>query len=159
MTLLACCRRHLDGENGKLCAERLFVLDPENVSPYKILVEIYSQTGRANDIAGLKKMVRDKGLHKLEAESLIQIDGITHKFRVGDTAHPSIKKVRKEVARGGKIVMDLFVKSTLEALREESSSNAKQDDYFLVLVAVDSVESFLDEFWVALCHANSFSIL
>ncbi|EFJ33250.1 hypothetical protein SELMODRAFT_69190, partial [Selaginella moellendorffii] len=65
MTLLACCRRHLDTENGKLCAERLFVLDPENVSPYKILVEIYSQTGRENDIAGLKKMVRDKGLHKL----------------------------------------------------------------------------------------------
>ncbi|XP_002988896.2 pentatricopeptide repeat-containing protein At4g02750 [Selaginella moellendorffii] len=104
MTLLACCRRHLDAENGKLCAERLFVLDPENVSPYKILAEIYSQTGREKDIPGLKKMVRDKGLHKLEAESLIQIDGITHKFRVGDTAHPSIKKVRKEVARLAKLM-------------------------------------------------------
>ncbi|XP_024516024.1 putative pentatricopeptide repeat-containing protein At3g49142 [Selaginella moellendorffii] len=68
---------------------------------------IYGKSGRTDEIAGLRKMVTEKGLKKLGAISRVQVSGKMHTFRVGDRSHPSIKEIRGELTRLMKLAKDV----------------------------------------------------
>ncbi|XP_024539087.1 pentatricopeptide repeat-containing protein At3g46790, chloroplastic-like [Selaginella moellendorffii] len=61
MTFLSSCRKHVNAGHGKYAAKQIFAMDPNNATPYIILVEIYGKS-RTGEIAGLRKMVTEKGL-------------------------------------------------------------------------------------------------
>ncbi|EFJ12647.1 hypothetical protein SELMODRAFT_425365 [Selaginella moellendorffii] len=96
----ACGRKHVNAEHGKYAAEQIFAMD---ATPYII----YGKSGRTDEIAGLRKMVTEKGLKKLGAISRVQVSGKMHTFRVGDRSHPSIKEIRGELTRLMKLAKDV----------------------------------------------------
>ncbi|KAG5232671.1 pentatricopeptide repeat-containing protein [Salix suchowensis] len=96
--LLAACKIHKNSNMGELAARELLALEPQNCS-YKVLMSnIYAAANRWNDVAGLRKAVKDTGIKKEPGMSSIEVNGLVHDFKMGDTAHPLIEKISEMLA-------------------------------------------------------------
>lgn len=71
--LLSACNYHGDLRMGRHVAEILFQLEPENVSYYVSLSNMYVAAGRWKDAVELREVIQDKGLKKPTAYSLIDV--------------------------------------------------------------------------------------
>ncbi|EFJ11700.1 hypothetical protein SELMODRAFT_125444 [Selaginella moellendorffii] len=61
-SLLTSCRAHGDVERGTRAAMLLFELDPQDSGTYAILEQLYTNTGRWDDLAELAKIMRARGI-------------------------------------------------------------------------------------------------
>uniref|UniRef100_A0A6N2LZ26 DYW domain-containing protein n=1 Tax=Salix viminalis TaxID=40686 RepID=A0A6N2LZ26_SALVM len=82
--LLAACKIHKNSNMGELAARELLALEPQNCS-YKVLMPEKSCEGYRNK----------KGSREL---SSIEVNGLVHDFKMGDTAHPLIEKISEMLA-------------------------------------------------------------
>ncbi|XP_043710892.1 pentatricopeptide repeat-containing protein DOT4, chloroplastic-like [Telopea speciosissima] len=71
-SLLAACRVHQNIDFGRLAAEHLFHLEPENPGNYITLSNIYARAGRWDDAVRVRKLMEDRGLMKPSGYSWIQ---------------------------------------------------------------------------------------
>eukprot|EP01018_Ginkgo_biloba_P018940 Gb_33111 [translate_table: standard] len=92
-SLLAACRIHGNLEVGKRAAECLFQLEPESAAPYALLSNIYAGAGRWDDVAQVRKMMKDKGVKKKPGCSWIEVKNRVHTFVVDDRSHPHAEKI------------------------------------------------------------------
>eukprot|EP01018_Ginkgo_biloba_P030680 Gb_05647 [translate_table: standard] len=91
--LLGACRIHGNMELGKLAAERLFELEPENAGRYMLLSNIYAADGRWDDVAKVRLMMRNRGLKKQPGCSWIEVRNRVHVFLVGDRSHAQAEEI------------------------------------------------------------------
>eukprot|EP01018_Ginkgo_biloba_P019271 Gb_14392 [translate_table: standard] len=91
--LLGACRIHCNIVLGEHVAEHLFELEPENAGFYVLLSNIYGKAGRWDDVAKVRRMMKNRRLKKPPGCSLIEINNRVHAFLVGDTAHPQSEKI------------------------------------------------------------------
>eukprot|EP00253_Pinus_taeda_P010633 PITA_10633 len=91
--LLGACRVHRNIKLAQYVAERLFELDPKNVGYYVLLSNIYAASGRWNDVAKVRTMMKELGLRKTPRCSLILVNKRFHAFFVGDRSHPQSENV------------------------------------------------------------------
>ncbi|OVA20411.1 Pentatricopeptide repeat [Macleaya cordata] len=91
--LLAGCRIHGNEELGIEAAERLFELTPQHSGTYVLLANMYASMGRWNDVAKVRKVMRDRGVKKEPGCSWIEVANKVHVFMVGDTLHPEVQEV------------------------------------------------------------------
>lgn len=91
--LLGACRMHGNIELAERVAERLFVLEPQNAGNYVLMSNIYATAGRGDDVAKIRKMMRDRGLIKNPGCSWIEVDNKVHAFYVGDKSHPQTEVI------------------------------------------------------------------
>ncbi|KAJ4966979.1 hypothetical protein NE237_018828 [Protea cynaroides] len=70
--LLAACRVHQNIDFGRLAAEHLFHLEPENPGNYITLSNIYARAGRWDDGVRVRKLMEDRGLMKPSGYSWIE---------------------------------------------------------------------------------------
>ncbi|KAF5208202.1 Pentatricopeptide repeat [Thalictrum thalictroides] len=95
--LLAGCRVHGNMELGIQAADRLFHLVPQQDGTYVMLANIYASAGRWDDMAKVRKLMRDRGVKKEPGCSWIEVANKVHVFLVGDTKHPDVYKYLEEV--------------------------------------------------------------
>ncbi|KAG1365371.1 pentatricopeptide repeat-containing protein, chloroplastic [Cocos nucifera] len=94
--LLTACRIHRNLELGKFAAEKLFGMEPEKLSNYIVLLNIYNSSRRVDDAARVLEALKRKGLRLLPACSWIEIKREAHLFLFGDRSHPrSVEIYRK----------------------------------------------------------------
>ncbi|KAG6528664.1 hypothetical protein ZIOFF_010848 [Zingiber officinale] len=86
--LLTACRVHKNLELGKFAVEKLFGLEPEKLSNYIVLLNIYNSSGRTEEVANVHNALKSKGIRLREACSWIEIKKQQHKFLFGDKLHP-----------------------------------------------------------------------
>eukprot|EP01018_Ginkgo_biloba_P030326 Gb_08619 [translate_table: standard] len=91
--LLSACRIHHNVELGEHVAELLFELEPENPGNYALLSNIYAEAGRWDDVAKVRRMMKNRGLKKRPGCSWIKVKNRVHAFHVGDTSHPQWEKI------------------------------------------------------------------
>eukprot|EP00253_Pinus_taeda_P022295 PITA_22295 len=91
--LLGACRVHRNIKLAQYVAERLFELDPKNVGYYVLLSNIYAASGRWNDVAKVRTMMKELGLRKTPGCSSILVNKRVHAFFVGDRSHPQSENV------------------------------------------------------------------
>eukprot|EP01018_Ginkgo_biloba_P015763 Gb_24018 [translate_table: standard] len=91
--LLNACRVHCNIELGEHVAKLLFELEPENPGNYVLLSNIYAAAGMWDDVAMVRKMMKDKGLRKKPGCSWIEVNNRVHTFLVGDRSHPQTEKI------------------------------------------------------------------
>eukprot|EP01018_Ginkgo_biloba_P013181 Gb_21046 [translate_table: standard] len=91
--LLNACRIHANMELGKLAAEHLFELDPQNAGNYVVLSNVYAAAAKWEDILRLRKTMKDRGIKKEPGCSWIEVKNRVHVFPVGDRSHPEIEEV------------------------------------------------------------------
>lgn len=91
--LLAGCRIHGNMDLGIQAAERLFELMPQHDGTYVLLSNMYATVGRWDDVAKVRKLMRDKGVKKEPGCSWIEVENKVHVFLVDDIVHPEVQAV------------------------------------------------------------------
>ncbi|CAA7404047.1 unnamed protein product [Spirodela intermedia] len=107
-SLLSACKVHKNPELAKLAADRLLAINPDNSGAYSALANVYSTCGRWEDAASVWKLMRERGVKKLQGFSWIHIKNKVHIFGADDGLHPQREaiyemaaKIWKEIKKAG----------------------------------------------------------
>ncbi|MCL7044236.1 hypothetical protein MKW94_022708 [Papaver nudicaule] len=92
-SLLGSCRNYGNLRLAKRSAEALSELEPENPATYVTLANIYADAGMWNEVALIRKTMRDQCVVKEPGSSWIAVNRKLHAFVVGDNSHPKIKEI------------------------------------------------------------------
>ncbi|XP_068333926.1 putative pentatricopeptide repeat-containing protein At1g68930 [Pyrus communis] len=87
-TLLSSCRLHRNVEIGKWAAESLLELEPQNAASYILLSSIYAAKGEWDEVAKLRRGMRDMGARKEPGCSWIKYKNRVHIFSADDQSSP-----------------------------------------------------------------------
>nr|GMC64042.1 pentatricopeptide repeat-containing protein At3g49710 [Ipomoea batatas] len=91
-SLLRACRTHGNIELAVKAANHCLQLDPSNAAPYVMLANMHASSGRWEEVAAIRKQMRDKGVKKKPGCSWIEVDKRIHVFVAEDHSHPMIKE-------------------------------------------------------------------
>ncbi|KAL8474596.1 hypothetical protein ACS0TY_031157 [Phlomoides rotata] len=91
--LLTACRVHKNFILGKYAAEKLYGMEPEKLSNYVVLLNIYNSAGNLQEAAKVLQALRRKGLRMLAACTWIEIKKQQHVFYTGDKSHSQTKEI------------------------------------------------------------------
>ncbi|KAK7330855.1 hypothetical protein VNO77_25060 [Canavalia gladiata] len=78
--LLSGCRTHLDLDLGEIVAKRLIELEPKDIGPYIMLSNIYAAQRRWDDVERVRLMIKERGLQKEAASSLVHLEDFESKY-------------------------------------------------------------------------------
>ncbi|KAL8168084.1 hypothetical protein V2J09_009583 [Rumex salicifolius] len=86
--LLGSCMIHKNTNMAHIASSRLLELDPENVSHYVSLSNVYSSDHNYRQAALVRQVAKNKRLAKSPGCTLIEIGERPHIFKSGDRSHP-----------------------------------------------------------------------
>ncbi|KAG9448296.1 hypothetical protein H6P81_014424 [Aristolochia fimbriata] len=92
-TLLGACRIHGDMDLGEIAAKRILELDQHDPSAYVLLSNLYASRNQWDEVAAIRKNMKERQLTKEGGCSWIEVNSVVHKFYVGDTSHPRAKEI------------------------------------------------------------------
>ncbi|KAK9675334.1 hypothetical protein RND81_11G001200 [Saponaria officinalis] len=92
--MLGACAIHNNVDLGRVAAEHILKIEPEDEAAYVLLSNIYASKKRWGNVALVRKSMKNKGLKKEPGVSWVEIQGSAHYFTVGDTSHPDIRLIR-----------------------------------------------------------------
>ncbi|KAM7462780.1 hypothetical protein LguiA_030901 [Lonicera macranthoides] len=98
-TLLSSCRNHGNLEIGKWAAESLLELEPQNPASYILLSSMYAAKGKWNEVAQLRRGMRDKGVRKEPGCSWIKYKSRVHIFSADDRSSPYSDQIYAELEK------------------------------------------------------------
>ncbi|WVZ85677.1 hypothetical protein U9M48_032572 [Paspalum notatum var. saurae] len=91
--LLGACKIHKNIEIGRRAAEKLFSIEPSNAGNYVMLSNIYSSQGMWDEVANVRKLMKEQGVSKEPGCSWMQIKNKMHSFVTGDEEHEQIQDI------------------------------------------------------------------
>ncbi|GMN61165.1 hypothetical protein TIFTF001_030255 [Ficus carica] len=91
--LLSACRTHRDSDLAEFAVRNLLELDAEDSGCYVLLANIYSESGKLEAFADVRKYMRERGIQKNLGCSWIEVDNRVHVFTVNDTNHLEIREI------------------------------------------------------------------
>lgn len=94
-SLLRACRTHGNIELATKAANQCVQLDPSNAAPYVMLAHMNACLGRWEEVASIRKKMRDNGVRKQVGCSWIEVAKRVHVFVAEDSSHPMMKLVYK----------------------------------------------------------------
>uniref|UniRef100_A0A7N0TP41 DYW domain-containing protein n=1 Tax=Kalanchoe fedtschenkoi TaxID=63787 RepID=A0A7N0TP41_KALFE len=86
--LLAGCRMFRNNQMAERVLVKLIELEPLNSGNYVQLSKMYSATGRWEAAANIRSSMIENGIEKTPGYSWIEVNGVVHKFLVGDNYNP-----------------------------------------------------------------------
>ncbi|ESQ34215.1 hypothetical protein EUTSA_v10006846mg [Eutrema salsugineum] len=120
--LLSACRVYGNMELGIIAAEKLFELIPEHDGTYMLLSNMYAATGQWEEMARVRKLMRDRGVKKELACSWVEVGPQVHTFLVDDTSIPEsqavynyLQELCEEMRRFGYVPDTSFVLHDVES--------------------------------------------
>lgn len=96
-TLLSSCRVHGNIKMAKWAAESLIELDPHNPASYVLLLNMHATKRNWEEVAQLRKTMRDHGVRKEPGCSWIKYNNKVHIFSADDQSHPDSEKIYAEL--------------------------------------------------------------
>ncbi|KAF8379567.1 hypothetical protein HHK36_029007 [Tetracentron sinense] len=85
--LLSACSIQGNVKLGRLAAQELLELQPENDSAYVLLSNLYASVNMWEDVGRMRRVMKEKRVSKEPGCSWIQVKGTVHSFFVDDTSH------------------------------------------------------------------------
>lgn len=95
--LLSACRVHRNVDLAIHAAKQVLRLDPEDAGTYILLSNIYANSQKWEDVAEVRRTMRDRGIKKEPGCSWIEVDKQLHTFILGDGSHPQITDIYREL--------------------------------------------------------------
>lgn len=87
------CRIHGHSLLGEVVGKKLIELESNNSGRYVLLSNIYAANGRWEDVAELRRVMKERGVTKLPGSSFIDLKGHVYEFIAGDNVHPQSKEI------------------------------------------------------------------
>ncbi|OAY66084.1 Pentatricopeptide repeat-containing protein [Ananas comosus] len=100
--LLNSCKIHGNAVLGERVGKKLLELDPTNSGRYVLLSNIYAVNGRWEDVAELRRLMKERGVNKTPGSSFIDLRGSVHEFIAGDKIHPRRREIYAMVDEMGR---------------------------------------------------------
>uniref|UniRef100_A0A1D1ZCE4 Pentatricopeptide repeat-containing protein At1g25360 n=1 Tax=Anthurium amnicola TaxID=1678845 RepID=A0A1D1ZCE4_9ARAE len=120
--VLSACRIHGDMNLGIYAADKLFKMIPQHDGTYVLLSNMYASAGLWDDVARVRKLMRDRQIKKEPGCSWIEVASKVHVFLVNDTAHPDVREVYNFLEMVGAKMRKLgYVPDTKFALHDVDS--------------------------------------
>ncbi|CAK9144379.1 unnamed protein product [Ilex paraguariensis] len=91
--LLGACVIHNNIELGRMAAQHVLEMEPQDESTYVLMSNIYATARRWDSVASVRKNMKSKGVKKEPGLSWIETQGTVHYFTVGDASHPDVKLI------------------------------------------------------------------
>lgn len=91
--LLNACRIHGNVELGERVGWILLDMEPRNSGRYALLSNIYAKAGRWDDVARVRKLMKERGIETVPGSSMMDMGGKVHEFKMGDSSHPQMKEI------------------------------------------------------------------
>ena len=88
--LLGACVIHNNVELGRLSAQHILEMEPQDDATHVLLSNMYATARRWENVTAIRKSMKKKGMKKEPGLSWIENQGRVHYFSVGDTSHPDI---------------------------------------------------------------------
>lgn len=94
--LLGGCKLHKNLEIAQIAVDRLMILEPDNSGYYTLLVNMYAEANRWNEVARIRGIIKVRGVEKaLPGTSWIEVRKKMHQFAASDSYHPSSKQINQ----------------------------------------------------------------
>jgi len=96
-TVLSACRIHDNVQLAELAANCALKLEGQNASVYVLLSHIYAATGMWDNVAKLRKLMKDRGVRKEPGCSWIEVNSKVHAFVADDRTHAETEEIYAEL--------------------------------------------------------------
>lgn len=124
--LLAASRVHRDPELGRLAAEKLFILEPEKSGTHVLLANTYASAGMWDDVAKVRKLMKDSKVKKEPAMSWVELKDKVHTFIVGDKSHPRARDIYAKLDELGDLMTKAGYVPNVEVDLHDVDKNEKE---------------------------------
>lgn len=91
--LLGASKIHKNVELGQRAAQMLFSLEPDKSGTHILLANVYASAGLWDDVAKVRRMMKESNLKKEPGMSWIEVKDKVHTFIVGDRSHYRSKEI------------------------------------------------------------------
>ncbi|XP_068657248.1 pentatricopeptide repeat-containing protein At3g49710 [Aristolochia californica] len=127
-SLLGACRTYGNIQLGVKVANEVLKQEPANAACYTILANMYASAGRWDEVATVRKLMKERGVRKEPGCSWIEVKKAIHVFVADDSSHPRIKEVHEFLANTSKKLRDAgYVPDTRWALiREDEKEEVRE---------------------------------
>lgn len=95
LALLGACRKHGNVVLAEKAANQVLQLEPTNAVPYVVLASMYSSAGKWEEVARVRRLMRDRGIKKKPGCSWIELNKRVHVFVAEDNSHSMIKEIHE----------------------------------------------------------------
>ncbi|KAM7250764.1 hypothetical protein ACFE04_022647 [Oxalis oulophora] len=126
--LLAGCKTHRRTDLGIEAAEKLLEMIPRHDGTYVLLANIYAAVNRWDDVAKVRKLMRDRGIKKEPGCSWIDVENKVNVFLVDDAVHPEayavydyLEKLGQEMKKLGYVPDTKFVLRDIDSDQKENA--------------------------------------
>ncbi|KAK8941781.1 putative pentatricopeptide repeat-containing protein [Platanthera guangdongensis] len=128
-SVLNSCRKHgKDDDLARRAAQKLFAMDLGDAAPYVIMSNIHSRAGRWEEAAGMKKMMRDRGMRKETGCSWVEVKEKIYVFSSDDETNPRIGEIRMKLEElGAEMEKAGYHPDTSYALRNVDDNGMKAE--------------------------------
>ncbi|CAN1265921.1 Pentatricopeptide repeat-containing protein At3g49170, chloroplastic [Linum perenne] len=106
-TFLGACQVHGNTNLGRLAADMILDQDPDDPAAYVLLSNLYASSGQWEEVAEIRKQMKQRNLAKEAGCSWIETDNVVHKFHVGDTTHRRAFDIFEELKQLGEEIKEL----------------------------------------------------
>ncbi|KAK3118906.1 hypothetical protein QOZ80_9BG0710430 [Eleusine coracana subsp. coracana] len=97
--LLGACKMHGKTELGKIAAEKLFELDPQDSGNHVLLSNMLASAGRWAEATDVRKEMKNVGIKKEPGRSWITWKNVVHVFQAKDTKHEMHNEIQAVLAK------------------------------------------------------------
>ncbi|KAM1439486.1 hypothetical protein ACFX13_013043 [Malus domestica] len=130
-SLLASSAYHKAPDLARSMAKRLLEIDPHDDSAYVIAANVLSNAGKWDEVAEVRKMMKDRRVTKEGGRSWIEVRGKVHVFFAGDRRHERRDEIRAKLVELMKEIEKLgYVPFCDEMLHEVGEREKKESLWY-----------------------------
>ncbi|KAJ4978626.1 hypothetical protein NE237_009406 [Protea cynaroides] len=96
-SLAFACMIHGNVVLGEELARRMTILDPTNSGLLVLKSNLFAVSGRWEEAAGVRRLMKDCGIQKKPGCSWIEVDDVVHEFVAADDSHPFSEEIISKV--------------------------------------------------------------
>ncbi|KAK6118692.1 hypothetical protein DH2020_047605 [Rehmannia glutinosa] len=119
-SLLAASRHHKNIELAEFAANNIFAFDNDNTGCYVLLMNMYAEVGRWDDVERVRRLMKKRGFERTTGCSVVECNGKTYTFSNYDKSHTESNVIYN--------VLDILSRKIGEEARSCSVSKFKPPD-------------------------------
>nr|GEU39684.1 putative pentatricopeptide repeat-containing protein At5g52630 [Tanacetum cinerariifolium] len=125
--LLSTSAHHGNIEMVKEMSQRLQELNPQDDSAYVIAANAFSGSGRLDEVQDIRRLMRDRRVHKEGGLSWIEVCGQVHVFLAGDRRHEDTEKIYTKLSELQEKILQLGYVPVYDQMMHEVGRGEKME--------------------------------